>query len=125
MKAPLTLLAIAIVFAVLSVINLTSCQKENITPEIGQSYHIKDNVFNKGAYQPKQPVIVDSLYTDPNTGLPYAMCRAAVNWDEFTLIERSGVAKKTIEANNILIKGNMVYGDEKVINWEIPVADLK
>lgn len=71
MKLPLSLLAIALVCAVLSIINLTSCQKDTII-QTGYSYHIKGDIFNKGVYQPSQPVTVNSLYTDPVSGLPYA-----------------------------------------------------
>lgn len=49
-----------------------SCKKEQIIV-VGQSYHIKGDIFNKGVYQPKQPVRVDSLYTDPISGYPYAV----------------------------------------------------
>lgn len=48
------------------------CTKEPLKIQVGQSYHIKGNIFNKGVYQPKQPIFVNSLYTDPSSGLPYA-----------------------------------------------------
>lgn len=48
------------------------CTKDPLSIQVGQSYYIKSNIFNKGAYQPKQPVSVNSLYIDPSSGLPYA-----------------------------------------------------
>lgn len=50
---------------------LAGCKKEQLIVQ-GQSYHIKGNIFNKGVYQPAQPVMVNNLYTDPISGLPYA-----------------------------------------------------
>jgi len=129
MKKPLNFFGIVCIASMLSLSNLTSCKKENIVPEVGKSYHIKGNIFNKGSYQPKQPVLVDSLYTDPLSGLPYALVRASINWDEFALTKRSGVADQTIEANKIMIKnlsaGGIEFGDQIVIGWEMPIADLK
>ena len=52
-------------------LTIVSCKKDTVIIT-GQSYHIRSNVFNKGVYQPAQPVEVNTLYTDPNTGLPYA-----------------------------------------------------
>lgn len=57
---------------ILAAMLLVACSKEPLSIQIGQSYHIKNNIFNKGVFQPKQPVLVNKLYIDPASGLPYA-----------------------------------------------------
>lgn len=58
-------------YILLAFIVLASCKKDTII-QLGLSYHIKGNIFNKGAFQPTQPVKVDSLYIDSNSGKPFA-----------------------------------------------------
>ncbi len=53
---------------------LISCAKEPISLQVGMMYHIKSDVFNKGVFQPKQPVRVERLYIDEASGYPYAEC---------------------------------------------------
>lgn len=113
------------VLIVLAIAILAGCKKDNIAPQIGQKYNLKANTFNEGAYQPSQPVRVDSLYIDPKTGSPYALCNAQVDWKEFATVKRSGVADQTIKANQIMINGGLDVGNTAFIKWEIPVADLK
>lgn len=62
----------------LFVLCLSACKKEVIEP--GKPYHVKGGVFSKGAYQPVQPVQVFELYTDPLSGLPFAHCKAYIDW---------------------------------------------
>ena len=67
-------IAIIIVALLWGLIMLNGCRKQEITidAQVGMMYHIKSNVFSKGAYQPKQPVRIERIYTDPNSGYLYA-----------------------------------------------------
>lgn len=57
---------------ILAALLLASCAKDPLSIQIWQSYHIKSNIFNQGTWQPVQPVVVNTLYIDPASGLPYA-----------------------------------------------------
>jgi hypothetical protein len=50
---------------------LCSCTKEDINVQVGMMYHIKPDIFNKGVFQPAQPVRVERIYIDPISGLWY------------------------------------------------------
>jgi hypothetical protein len=54
MKKLLLLVAIAIV--------VLGCTKDGLQPKVGDMCNIKKHIFSKGAYQPSQPVKVDSVY---------------------------------------------------------------
>lgn len=108
---------------------LASCKKEEtIVPVVGRSYAIKGDIFNKGAYQPKQPVLLIDLYTGPN-GIPYAHCKAQVDWNNFAVKSGSGVADQTIEGNKTILNQlntqGIYLGDASVLTWDIPQYDLK
>lgn len=51
---------------------INSCKKDSINPVVGQLYHIKGNIFNKGAYQPAQPVLDMRNYIDAAYNMPYS-----------------------------------------------------
>lgn len=108
---------------------LLSCQKENIVPEIGKSYHIKGDIFNQGSFQPLQPVLVDSVYIDAASGLPYARCKAQIDWANFALVAGNGVKQMIVAGNKIEFAGLQKDGinpnDTRLIEWEIPQNDLK
>lgn len=126
MKAPLTLLAIAIVCAVLSVINLTSCTKDTTNPnpelKVGGVYKLASNRYNTGAFQPASPLTVKSLYVKYDGGY-WADCYARVNWNAFNV---SGTANITKAGNDSLMKhyGKQV-GDTSTVIWNIPQGDLE
>lgn len=58
---------------ILLLLLLYSCSKEPINIQVGSMYHIKNDVFNKGAFQPFQPVRVDSIYIDATYHIPYCV----------------------------------------------------
>jgi hypothetical protein len=134
MKLPLSILALACVLALLSIFNLTSCKSDfTIPPDIhvGGAYSVKSNVFNKGAYKPKSPVIIQSLYINGGEGgVPYATIKASIDWGSMAFEKTSGVDAKTIDANiktaNSLFKNyGIKRGDTTSISWAIPQDDLK
>jgi len=114
-----------LVFAVL----FGSCKKEqSIVPVVGQSYGIRSDIFNKGTFQPIQPVLVMDLYIGPN-GTPYAHCKAGIDWDHFAIKKTGGVADQTVEGNlltweSLQLEG-VKWGDSNTRIWEIPQFDLK
>lgn len=57
----------------LVILLLVACKKDSQVL-VGNLYYIKSNVFNKGAYQPVQPVKVDSIYMDQTYNIPYCIC---------------------------------------------------
>ena len=94
------------------------CRKQEITVQavIGNTYHIKSNVFHKGSFQPLQPVRVDSLYIDGLTQMRYAKIHAQIDWNNFDI---------NFLGNSILLQdGGIVQGDPKYLDWAIPVEDL-
>lgn len=117
------------VLIVLAIAILAGCKKESVTPQIGQSYNLKDNVFNNGAYQPTQPGRIDSLYIDATSGQPYVHYYAHIDWKDMALVSRDGVSDKIIAGNVITMHSLEVrgihFGDVVFLEWEIPVADLK
>jgi hypothetical protein len=108
--------------------SLTACKKEAMIL-VGRSYHIKGDIFNKGSYQPTQPVRVDSLYTDASTGLPYAKCKAQIAWDKFALKPGNGVAQQIVDGNLIMLEQlksyGIEFGDSYLMTWSFPQEDLK
>lgn len=113
-------------FTVISIMMvLVSCKKEQqIVLVPGQQYHIRSDIFNKGAYQPQQPVQLIDLYTGPN-GVPYSHCKAAVNWSVFALKDGNGIAALTVQGNQVLINQGLQVNDPSVITWYIPQYDLQ
>jgi hypothetical protein len=98
---------------------ISSCKKDATPLVIGQSYYLKSNIFSQGAYQPVSPVKVDSLYTDPSSGLPYARASAIVNWMD--LNQSNPGNKLTLQS---LTEKGINWGDQKNIEWYIPQEDL-
>lgn len=119
---------IYMILAAVLLLTAPSCKKESTLPQIGESYNIKGNVFNKGAFQPKQSVRVDSLYIDANSGKPFAMVNAAIDWDKTALTYQDGVSSKIVDGNLITIAGLATQGikppSQVHIEWPIPVKDL-
>lgn len=107
---------------------LTSCKKEH--PQvliIGQSYRIRADIFNKGAYQPAQPVLLTQLYINFQ-GIPYSKCSAPVAWSSFALKSGHGIADQTVEGNKLIWQSmqdsGVQFGDPAAITWDIPQYDL-
>lgn len=107
---------------------LSACKKDTII-QTGRSYHVKGDIFNRGAYQPVQPVQVNELYIDPASGLPYAHCTAFIDWDNFALEAGHGVAQSTVDWNNKTLtelnKIGIEYGKPYNMKWDFPQEDLK
>lgn len=118
LKTILALLSLLIVLA--------SCKKEeSIVPIVGRSYAIKGGIFNKGAYQPKQPVLLLDLYIGPN-GVPYSHCQARVDWDNVATKSGNGVSDQTIAGTNATLQNyGIKWGDTTTLIWPIPQWDLK
>jgi hypothetical protein len=121
---------IALIFSIAVI--LCSCKKEQnifITPVIGHQYNVKNDnlVFNKGAFRPTDPVLVLSLYINPQ-GVPYAHCTAPIDWSSFSLIASNGVAELTVEGNALTLRQlnleGIQFGDTTIMPWEIPQDDL-
>jgi hypothetical protein len=100
------------------------CCKKDEMIMTGKYYHFKSNVFNKGAYQPKQPVLVDSLYIDPISGLPFARSIAQIAWDKISLKTGNGVAQSTVDGTKLSLE-DKTWGDTTKIYWYNPQDDLK
>jgi hypothetical protein len=123
-----TLQAIYVIASLLLLLITSSCKKESALPQVGESYSIKSNVFNEGAFQPKGSVRVDSLYTDANSGKPFANVNAAIDWDKTALHYQDGVASQTVDGNiktmaNLAARG-IKPPSQVHIEWPIPVKDL-
>jgi len=61
----------------------TACQKEPLNIQVGMMYHIKSEVFNKGTYQPVQPIRVERIYTDPLSGQIFVEATDQTNTEWF------------------------------------------
>jgi hypothetical protein len=55
----------------LMVVALTSCKKDYRACLKGDTCTVKNNIFNKGVYQPVCPVHADSVYIDQTYMIPY------------------------------------------------------
>lgn len=94
-----------------AVILVAACKKETLPIIVGNYYNVKSNVFRPGQYQPVNPVRVDSLYIDPISGHPYALCFAR--------------RKNTLYAYNDSLNTIVVVAyDTSRVHWQIPQNDL-
>lgn len=89
-----------------------SCKKETAI-EVGMPYHIKSTIFNKGAFQPVQPIVVTRIYFKEVVGKWFTDSKEQVDWGKF---DRSLPGNTRLE---------MKEGDTTKIVWEIPKDDLE
>jgi len=130
MKTTIKSISLAFLLLFLTSLFIPSCKKEPIL-KIGQYYRIKGGVFNKGKFQPSNPVLLDTLYIDTKSQSVFAACRASVNWNEYNQ------SVKGIVPGNISLLDKVKFlnqsadttkfikvGDTTKIEWAIPQADL-